>query len=171
MNASWSGSVTLPPANKWPCRAAVIRAAERGRRSWKPFSCNHGERVPVRPDPIRHAAEIYGVTGRDAQIAGQSRFTNPTTTWLEARSVLRNRKLKFKPLGAWDFWGLLDLEPQCKRKSRNPYTTKLNPTSIGLRLSSQRYGSQGGSHPCTRPRVAAKTHDRVLQQRLSLIHI
>ena len=57
----------------------------------------------VRSDPIRHAAEMYAVTGRGAQIAGQSRFANPTTTWLEARSVLRNRKLKIKPLDAWDF--------------------------------------------------------------------
>ena len=47
---------------------------------------------------------MYAVTGRDAQITGQSRFANPTTTWLEARSVLRNRKLNIKPSDAWDFW-------------------------------------------------------------------
>ena len=58
----------------------------------------------VKSDPIRHAAEMYAVTGRDAQISGQSRLANPTTTWLEARSVLPNRKLKIKPLDAWDFW-------------------------------------------------------------------
>ena len=57
----------------------------------------------VRSNPIHHAAEMYAVTGRDAQIAGHSRFANPTTTWLEARSVLRNRKLKIKPLDAWEF--------------------------------------------------------------------
>ena len=34
----------------------------------------------VRSDPRRHAAEMYAVTGRDAPIAGQSRFDNPTTT-------------------------------------------------------------------------------------------
>ena len=106
-----------------------------------------------------HAAEMYDVTGRDAQIAGQSRFANPTTTWLEARSVLPNRKFKIKPLHAWDFW-------ICKHNvNGNVVTTKLTPTSIGLRLSSQRYGSQGGSHPCTRPPFPAKTDDRVLQQR------
>ena len=55
----------------------------------------------VRSDPIRHAAEIHAVTGRGAQIAGQSRFAN-TTTWLEAWSVLRIRKLKIKSLDAWD---------------------------------------------------------------------
>ena len=58
----------------------------------------------VRSDPIRHAAEMYAVTGRDAQIAGESRFANPTTTWLEARSVLRIRKFKIRPLDAWDVW-------------------------------------------------------------------
>ena len=51
----------------------------------------------VRSDSILHAAEMYAETGRDAQIAGQSRFVNPTTTWLEARSVLRNRKLNINP--------------------------------------------------------------------------
>ena len=61
-------------------------------------------RPAVRSDPLRHAAEMYAVTGRDAQIAGHSRFANPTTTWLEARSVVRNRKLKIKPLDAWDSW-------------------------------------------------------------------
>ena len=115
----------------------------------------------VRSDPIRHATEMYAVTGRGAQIAGESRFANPTTTWLEARIVLRIRKLKIKPLDAWDVW----ICKQCKQKGRNPYTTKLTLTRIGLRPSSQRYGSQEGSHPCTRPRVAAKTDDRVLQQR------
>ena len=34
----------------------------------------------VKSDPRRHAAEMYAVTGRDAPIAGQSRFDNPTTT-------------------------------------------------------------------------------------------
>ena len=57
----------------------------------------------VRSDPIRHAAEMYAVNGRDAQIAGQSQFAIPTTTWLEARSVLRNRKLNIKPVDAWEF--------------------------------------------------------------------
>ena len=114
----------------------------------------------VRPDPIRHAAEIYALTGRDAQIAGQSQFANLITTWLEARCVLRNRKLKIKPLDAWDF-GIC----KHKRNVRNPYTTKLTPTSIGLRVSSQKNGSHEGSHPCTRLRVAAKTDDCVLQQR------
>ena len=47
---------------------------------------------------------MYAVTGRDAQIAGKSRFASPTTTWLQARSVLRNRKLKIKRLDAWDSW-------------------------------------------------------------------
>ena len=60
--------------------------------------------------------------------------------------------------------GVSNLQTQCKRKGRNPYTTKLTPTSVGLRLASQRYGSQKGSHLCTRPCVAAKTDDRVLQQ-------
>ena len=46
----------------------------------------------VRSDPTHHAAETYTLTGRDAQIAGQSRFADPTTTWLEARSVVRIRK-------------------------------------------------------------------------------
>ena len=101
---------------------------------------------------------MHAVTGRDAQIAGQSRLANSTTTWREARNVLRNRELKIKPLDVWDFW-------KCKRKGRNPYTTKLTPTSIGLSLSSQRNGSQESSHPCTRPRVAAETDDRVFQQR------
>ena len=41
------------------------------------------------------------------------------------------------------------MQTQCNRKGRNSYTTNLNPTSIGLRLSSQRNGSQEGSHPCT----------------------
>ena len=54
----------------------------------------------VRSNPIHHAAEMYAVTGRDAQIAGHSRFANPTTTWLEAQSVLRTRKLKINPLDA-----------------------------------------------------------------------
>ena len=103
---------------------------------------------------------MYAVAGRDAQITGQSRFANPTTIWLEARSVLRIRKLKSRPLDVW----VSDLQTQCKRKGRNPYTTKLTPTSVGLRLASQRYGSQKGSHLCTRPCVAAKTDDRVLQQ-------
>ena len=114
----------------------------------------------VRPDPIRHAAERYAVTGHINRRAvpvcsphhhlarGPKRPTKPT---VEDQTLRR--------------LGLLDPQTQCKRKCRNPYTTKLTPTSIGLRLSSQRYGSQGGSHPCTRPRVAAKTHDRVLQQR------
>ena len=57
----------------------------------------------VRSDPIRHPAEICAVTGRDTRITGQSRCANPTTTWLEARSVLRNRKVKIKPLDAGDF--------------------------------------------------------------------
>ena len=57
----------------------------------------------VKSDPRRHAAEMYAVTNRDAQIAGQSRFFNPTTTWLEAQSVLRTRKLKINPLDAWEF--------------------------------------------------------------------
>ena len=109
---------------------------------------------------------MYAVAGRDAQITGQSRFANPTTIWLEARSVLRIRKLKSRPLDVW----VSDLQTQCKRKGRNPYTTKLSPMSIGLRLSSQRNGSQDGSHPCTRPRVAAKTDDRVLQPTCRLIH-
>ena len=57
-----------------------------------------GNRCPaVRSHPIRCAAEMYAVAGRDAQIAGQSRFAIPTTTSLEARSVLRNRKLKSNP--------------------------------------------------------------------------
>ena len=56
----------------------------------------------VRSDPRRHAAKKYDVTGRDAQIAGKYRFANPTTTWLEARSVLRNQTLKIKPIDAWD---------------------------------------------------------------------
>ena len=47
---------------------------------------------------------MYAVTGRDAQIIEQSRSANPTTTGLEARSVLRNRTLKIKPLDAWDVW-------------------------------------------------------------------
>ena len=59
----------------------------------------------------------------------------------------------------------MDLLTQCKRKGCNPYTTKLTPTSIGLRLSSQRNGSQEGRNPGTRPRVAAKPDGRVLQQR------
>ena len=46
---------------------------------------------------------MYAVTGRDAQIAGKFRFDNLTTTWLEAGSVLRNRKVKIKPLDAWEF--------------------------------------------------------------------
>ena len=116
----------------------------------------------VRSDPIRHATEMYAVTGRGAQIAGESRFANPTTTWLEARLVLRIRKLKIKPLDAWDVW----ICKQCKQKGCIPYTTKLTLTRIGLRPSSQRYGSQEGSHPCTRPRVAAKTDDGVLQQKV-----
>ena len=115
----------------------------------------------VRSDPIRHAANMYALTGRDAQIVARSRFANPATTWLEARSVLRNRKLKIKLVGGWDFW---ICEHNVNGKGRNPYTAKLTPTSIGLRLSSQRFGSQEGSHPYTRPRVAANTDDRVLQQ-------
>ena len=54
----------------------------------------------VRSDPI----EMYAVAGRDARIDGQSRFANPTTTWLEARKIVRDRKLKIKPLDAWDVW-------------------------------------------------------------------
>ena len=34
----------------------------------------------VRPDPRRHAAEPYALTGRDARIAGHSRFANTITT-------------------------------------------------------------------------------------------
>ena len=64
-----------------------------------------GNRCPaVRSHPIRCAAEMYAVTGRDAQIAGQSRSANPTSTSLEAQSALKDRNLKIKPLDAWDFW-------------------------------------------------------------------
>ena len=56
----------------------------------------------VRSDPERRSAEMHAVTGRDAQIAGQSRLANSTTTWREARNVLRNRELKIKPLDVWD---------------------------------------------------------------------
>ena len=34
----------------------------------------------VRSDPTRHAADMYPVTGWDAQISGKSRFANATTT-------------------------------------------------------------------------------------------
>ena len=62
-----------------------------------------GNRCPgVRSDPIRHPAEMYAMTGQDAEVAALSRFAKPTTTWLEARIVLCNRKLKIKPLDAWD---------------------------------------------------------------------
>ena len=60
--------------------------------------------------------------------------------------------------------GLWDLQPQYKRKGRNPYATKRSPTITGLRLSSQRYGSQGGSHLCKRPHVAAKIDDHALNK-------
>ena len=84
----------------------------------------------VRSDPIRHAAEMYAVTGRDAQIAGESRFANPTTTWLEARSVLRIRKFKIRPLDAWDVWickhnvngKVVTRTPQQESKHRPDYT-------------------------------------------------
>ena len=56
----------------------------------------------VRSGLIRHGAEMYAVTGRDAEITGQSRSAKPTTTWLEAQSVLLKRKLKIKPLDAWN---------------------------------------------------------------------
>ena len=151
------------PANKWPCRAAVIRAAERGRRSRKPLSRNHGERVPgglVRSNTL---------CGRDVLRDRPGRANRRAIPVCEPDHYLpRGPKRPTKPKvedQTLRRLGLLDLQTQCKRKGRNPYTTKLTPTSIGLRLSSQRYGSQGGSHPCTRPRVAAKTHDRVLQQR------
>ena len=64
--------------------------------------------LSVRSDTRRHAAEMYAVTGRDTQVAGQSQFASPTTTWLEARSVMRNRKLKIKSFEA------------CKRKVVTP---------------------------------------------------
>ena len=103
--SSWCGSAALPPANKWPCRAAVIRGAERVRRPRNLSVVTTGNRCPaVRSHPIRCAAEVNAVTGRDVPIAGQSRFANLTTTWLETRSVLRNRKLKIKTSDAWDFW-------------------------------------------------------------------
>ena len=105
---------------------------------------------------------MYAVTGRDAKIAGQSRPANSTTTSLEARSVQRHRNLEDQTLR---LLGLLVLQPQCRRKGRSPYTTKRNPTSTGLCLSSQRHGSQGGNHIYTRPHAAAKIGDGVLQQR------
>ena len=44
-----------------------------------------GNRCPaVRSHPIRCAVGMYAVTGRDAQITGQSRSASPTTTSLEA---------------------------------------------------------------------------------------
>ena len=130
-------------------------------RSRKPFSRNHGERVPggqlrcntpcgrdVRRDRPGHAnrraVPVYQPHHHMAR--GPKRPTKPKTKPLR-------RRLR-----------LLDLQTQCKQKGLNPYTTKLTPTSIGLRLSSQRYGSQESSHPCTRPRVAAKTNDRVLNE-------
>ena len=105
----------------------------------------------VRSDPI----EMYAVAGRDARIDGQSRFANPTTTWLEARSVLQNRKLKIKPLDVWDF-------RICKHNvnGRSPYTTKLTPTSIGLRLSSQRNDNQEGRQPPVHA-TACRCEDRL----------
>ena len=57
------------------------------------------------------------MTGRDVQIAGRSRFANPTTTWLEARSAVRIFNEALRRLEC------LDLQTQCKRKSRNPYST------------------------------------------------
>ena len=105
--------------------------------------------------------------GRDAHIAGLSRFANPTTTWLEARSVLRNQKFKIRLLDAWEV-------RICKHNVNGNVLTPtrlkyLQRVRIRLRLSSQRNVSQEGSHPRTRPRVAAKTDDRVLQQRCSPI--
>ena len=126
----------------------------------EPFIRNHGERVPggqVRSntscgrDARRHRP---GRTNRRA-----ARFANPTTTWLEARSVLRNRKLKIKPLDAWDF---------CKHNVNGKVVTPTPRNElqrVSGYVSSQGNGSQEGSNPCTRPRVAAKTDDRVLQQR------
>ena len=57
----------------------------------------------VRSDPIRHVRYVRrDRPGRTNH--RQSRFANPTTTCLEARSVLRNRKLKIKHLDALHFW-------------------------------------------------------------------
>ena len=57
------------------------------------------------------------MTGREVQIAGRSRFANPTTTWLEARSAVRIFNEALRRLEC------LDLKTQCERKSRNPYST------------------------------------------------
>ena len=74
--------------------AAAIRTAQRGIDGYWNLSVEtmgNGFQA-VRSDPTRHAAETYAMTGRDAEIAGKSRFANLTTIWLEARSVLRIRK-------------------------------------------------------------------------------
>ena len=92
------------------------------------------------------AAAMYTVTGRDAQIAGQSRFANTTTTWLEARSVLRIRKLKIKPLDARDFW-------ICKHNVNGKVVT---PTSRNQRQRVSGYVSRLGDTAARRAATRAR---------------
>ena len=53
-----------------------------------PFGGNDGNRCPaVKSHPIRCGAEMYAVTARNVQTAGQSRPASTTTASLEALSV------------------------------------------------------------------------------------
>ena len=89
-----------PPIDRLPARPSYGLLKEVD-GTGNPLSRNHEEWVP--------GGQVRSNTpcGRDVRrdrpgrtIAEQSRFANPTTTWLEARSVLRYRKLKIKPLDA-----------------------------------------------------------------------
>ena len=86
------------------------------------------------------------MTGRDAQIARQYRFANPTTTWLEARSILRIRKLKIKPLDAWDVW-------ICKHNVNGKVVT---PTSRNQRQRVSGYVSRLGDTAARRAATRAR---------------
>ena len=55
------------------------------------FGRNHGESCPaVKSQPTRCTAEMYAVTARNAQTAGQSQPASTTTASLEARNVTPN---------------------------------------------------------------------------------
>ena len=80
-----------PAARKWAYKAVVIRAAESGRLPRPPPAVTTGNRCPaVKSHPIRCAADMYAVTARNAQTAGQSRSVSTTTASLEALSVSLN---------------------------------------------------------------------------------
>ena len=104
---------------------------------------------------MRQRCTRYAVTGRDAQIAGQSPFSNPTTMAGDSKRPTKP-KVEDQTLRRL---GLLDLQTQCKLKGRNPYTTKLTPTSIGLSLVTAK--RQPGGQPPVKALVRWATGKRL----------